>query len=102
VSAEYLYGTGRKGVPKRAGTPSRHTDPHGVATSGRITKIMVGQGHGFIGLADDREIYFHRSDSKEGTAFSELRVGDAVTFELVEDAVSGARALRVTRKEKRR
>ena len=63
---------------------------------------MVGQGHGFIGLRDHRQIYFHRSDSKQGTAFNDLRVGDVVTFELLEDSVSGARALRVMRKKKRR
>ena len=102
LSAEYFYGTGRNRVPKRSGKPSRPNDPRGKAATGRITKIMVGQGHGFIGLGKNREVYFHRSDSKQGTAFNDLRVGDRVTFELLEDPVSGARALRVTRKEKHR
>jgi cold shock CspA family protein len=64
--------------------------------------MLVGQGHGFIRLLDDREIYFHRRDLQEGAAFNELEVGDAVTFELLEDSVSGARALRVMRQEKPR
>jgi cold shock CspA family protein len=102
MSTEYFYGTGRSGAPKRAGKPSGPGDPRGKAASGRITKIMFGQGHGYISLRDDREVYFHRSDSKEGTAFNDLRVGDTVTFELLEDAVSGARALRVRRTKKRR
>ena len=102
MSAEYFYGTGRNRVPKRSGKPARPNDPRGKAATGKITRIMVGQGHGFIGLRDDREIYFHRSDSKQGTAFNDLRVGDIVTFELLEDPVSGARALRVTRKKTRR
>ena len=98
MSAEYFYGTGRNRAPKRSGKPSRPNDPRGKPTIGQITRIMVGQGHGFISLRDDREIYFHRGDLKEGAAFNDLRVGDTVTFELLEDSVSGARALRVMRK----
>jgi hypothetical protein len=69
-------------------------------STGRIVKLLIGQSHGFIRLADTREIYFHRSDLEEGTAFNDFTIGDAVIFELLEDAVSGARALRV--KQRRR
>jgi hypothetical protein len=34
------------------------------------------------------------ADLQAGTAFNDLEIGDAVTFELLEDAVSGARAAR--------
>ena len=102
MSAEYFYGTGQKRVPKRTGKPSRPNDPRGKPATGRITKILVGQGYGFICLRDGREIYFHRGDLREGTAFNDLRVGDTVTFELLEDSVSGARALRLVRAKKRR
>jgi cold shock CspA family protein len=61
-------------------------------------KLLVGQGHGFIRLRDDRDIFFHRGDLGEGTRFNDLDIGVAVTFELLEDAVSGARALSVKRK----
>lgn len=71
-------------------------------STGRIVKLFVGQGHGFIRLADDREIFFHRSDVREGTSFNDFVVGDAVTFELLEDAVSGARALRVRHRRRPR
>jgi len=40
-------------------------------------------------------VFFHRSDVRERAAFNDLSVGDAVTFELFEDDVSGPRALRV-------
>ena len=73
----------------------RPPERHGVASAGRIVKLVVGQSHGFIRLADRREIYFHRGDLPDGTSFNVLAIGDAVTFELLEDAVSGARALRV-------
>lgn len=65
--------------------------------TGKIVKLMVGQGHGFIRLPDHREIFFHRGDVSEGTSFNEFAIGDRVAFELLEDAVSGARALRVRR-----
>jgi len=50
-------------------------------------------------VSNEREIFFHRSDLKEGTAFNELQVRDIVTFELFEDSVSGARALQVARRK---
>ncbi len=102
MSAEYFYGAGRKGATKRSGKPSRPNDPRGKPTNGRIAKVMVGQGHGFIRLRDNREVYFHRGDLREGTAFNDLQVGDTVTFELLEDSVSGARALRVVPQKRRR
>jgi len=66
--------------------------------AGHIAKLMVGQGHGYIRMANGREIFFHRSDLEAGTSFNALTIGDAVRFELLEDAVSGARAMRVTRR----
>ena len=71
-------------------------------SSGRIVNLQVGQSHGFIRVADRREIYFHRSDLDEGTSFNDFTIGDAVTFELLEDAVSGARGLRVKRRRRAR
>jgi hypothetical protein len=38
---------------------------------------------------------------REGTSFNDFAVNDPVTFELIEDDVSGARALRVTRRSRR-
>jgi cold shock CspA family protein len=82
--------------------PARPAERHGVVSTGRIVKLLIGQGHGFIRLADTREIYFHRSDLEEGTAFNDFIMGDEVIFELLEDAVSGARALRVKRRRRLR
>jgi cold shock CspA family protein len=64
---------------------------------GRIAKLLVGRGCGFIRLSDGREIYFHRADVREGSSISDFAVGDQVTFELLEDAISGARAREVRR-----
>lgn len=101
MSAEYFYGAGRKGAPKVAGNPSRPNTPRGKPASGRIGRMLFGQSHGFI-QHGDREIFFHRGDLAEGTAFNDLQIGDAVTFELLEDSVSGPRALSVTRSKRNR
>jgi len=60
--------------------------------------LRVGQCDGFIRLSSQRQVYFHRADLRDDTPFNALSVGDAVKFDLIEDAVSGARAIRVTRK----
>jgi cold shock CspA family protein len=95
--AQYFYGVAKKAAPRAKPAASQPPVRRGVSTTGRIVKLMVGQGHGYIGLPDDREVFFHRSDMRDGASFNDLVVNDPVTFELLEDAISGARALRVTR-----
>ncbi len=97
MSADYVYGAKRRGAPKRPGRPAQPHGPVGRPGSGRITRLVIGQGHGFIRLSDDRKVFFHRGDLRDGTRFNDLHVGDRVTFELLEDAVSGPRALHVAR-----
>jgi 'Cold-shock' DNA-binding domain len=85
--------------------PDRNARPgerRGAISTGHIVKLLIGRSHGFIRLADKREIYFHRSDLEDSTAFNEFAIGDTVIFELLEDAVSGARALRVKRRRRPR
>ena len=74
---------------------TRASEPRGIRAVGRVAKLWIGQSHGFIRLPDNREIYFHRADVREGTSFSDLSVGDAVVFELFVDRISGDRALQV-------
>jgi len=83
---------------KRAPKPTRPSELRGVPASGRIAKLFVGQGHGLIRLTSGREVYFHRADMQEGTSINDFSVGDAVTCEVLDDRVSGARALRVARR----
>jgi cold shock CspA family protein len=84
------------GFRRTAGAPQKDR-ASGVAASGHVTRLSVGQGSGFIRMANGRDIWFHRGDIGEEVAFSDLAVGDSVTFELLEDRISGARALRVRR-----
>jgi cold shock CspA family protein len=74
----------------------------GTPSSGRIVTLFVGQGHGFIRLTNNRAVFFHRSDVRQGTSFNDFAVGDAVSFELLEDDVSGPRALHVEWRRPRR
>ncbi|MGQ0735634.1 MAG: cold-shock protein [Acidobacteriota bacterium] len=73
-----------------------------VPSTGRIVKLFVGQGHGFIRLPDDREVFFHRSDIREGASINDFAVGDAVKCQLLEDPVSGPRAFHVRHRHRSR
>jgi len=86
-------------VHKVAGT--RPPDRQGTPKTGKIVTLFIGQGHGFIRLANDREVFFHRSDVREGTSFNDFAVGDTVRFDLLEDEVSGPRAVQVVRRPRR-
>lgn len=73
---------------KQAVRPERRGEP----SAGRIVELVLGHAHGFIRCRNRRDIFFHRSDVLEGARFSDLAVGDRVTFELIEDTISGPRA----------
>ena len=98
VVAWYPRGVVRKAPPARKASTNIPAERRGTPSSGRIVSLFVGQAYGFIRLLNDREVFFHRSDVRERAAFNDLSVGDAVTFELFEDDVSGPRALRVERR----
>ncbi len=76
---------------------ARRSKVEGVAHVGHIGRVNTGQCHGTIRMADGREVWFHRGDMRDGTAFNALVRGDAVAFELLDDRISGARALAVRR-----
>ena len=71
----------------------------GIKMRGRVTRILHGQGFGFIRADDDRDVFFHKADAV-GTTFNDLAVGDRVTFELYEDKITGPRALRLRKATK--
>ena len=98
IMNEYFHVPTRSASAKGGGKLSRPPDRRGVPETGRIVKLLVGQGYGFIRLATAREIYFHRADVQEGISINDLAVGDRVAFELLDDPVSGARALGVKRR----
>jgi len=50
------------------------------ASNGTVKRLVSDKGFGFIAADDGREYFFHQS-ACNGTAFDELREGQAVTFE---------------------
>src|SRR5262245_45414023 len=99
--AAYRRGAVGETAPARKAAAVPPAERRGTPSSGRIVALFVGQGHGFIRLTNDREVFFHRSDVREGTSFNDLSVGDDVSFELLEDQVSGPRGVRVERRRSR-
>jgi hypothetical protein len=102
MSSEPFFGDPPQRMFKRPAKTTRPTERRGTQATGRIMSILFGRGDGFIRLPNACKAYFHRADLEDGTTFLDLRVGDAVQFELFEDAVSGARALRVMRSKRAR
>ena len=72
--------------------PSKPSVPSARA-SGRISALLVGQGTGIITCGERRDVFFHKTAA--AGKFFDLRVGDRVRFELLDDAISGPRAERV-------
>lgn len=71
-------------------------EERGEKTAGQIVRMLYGQSYGLIRIADRRMVFFHRKDAKAGL-FNNLDIGDRVAFELIEDPLTGPRAVRVTR-----
>ena len=75
-------------------------DQRGRPMAGRVARILYGQGFGFIRADGRRDVFFHRKDVFGG-AFNELAVDDHVELELIEDTLTGPRAVRVALQPKR-
>lgn len=91
--------TKRPKAAPRPGKPGQPLPLSGRPTTGRIVRMVTGQSHGFIRDRQGREVFFHRSDVTQGT-FNDLAVGDTLGFEVIEDRLSGARAIRVKKVNK--
>lgn len=65
-------------------TQGNSNDANGLDRSlptGRVTKLFLGDGYGFIATPSGLEVYFHES-SLVGAGFAELSVGSEVHFTL--------------------
>jgi ribosomal subunit interface protein len=49
---------------------------HQVPDHGRIAKLVVQEGYGFVQMSDGQEVYFHKNAAVDG--FDKLAVGDEV------------------------
>lgn len=97
MSTEYLYGQLRLASHQRSLRVAPPVERHALPASGRILALTVGQGTGFIEAGAGSKVFFHRTNLQPPTSINDLELGDAVEFDLVDDAVSGARAVRVRR-----
>ena len=68
--------------------------PAGERLTGKIKSLSTGQGTGYIRTRDGRDFFFHKHDV-DAKAYNDLKVGVTVSFEVIEDIISGARAERV-------
>ena len=68
--------------------------PAGERLTGKIKSLSTGQGTGYIRTRDGRDFFFHKHDV-DAKAYNDLTVGVSVSFEVIEDVISGARAQRV-------
>lgn len=68
---------------------------------GRVKSVLRGQGIGYIRDDNGRDLFFHKADVLD-RGYNDLEVGTPVKFDVIEDAVSGARAehIRAIRKSK--
>ena len=64
---------------------------------GTIKNMIFEKHFGFITPEDkSKDVFFHETGLAEGLLFADLKVGDAVSFE-VEQSEKGPRAVNVTR-----
>jgi cold shock CspA family protein len=66
----------------------------GRAMTGRVTQLSHGRLCGLIRASDGQSVFFHGRDL-EGAQYNDVEIGGVVSFELIDDRVSGPRAARV-------
>jgi cold shock CspA family protein len=64
------------------------------AMRGRIKSFVRGQGTGYIRDQSGRDVFFHKGDVMD-KGYNDLEVGAEVSFEVIDDAISGARAQKI-------
>jgi len=61
---------------------------------GHVKSVQRGSGTGYIRDQTGREFFFHKGDVVN-KRFNDLEVGALVRFDVIEDAISGARAIQI-------
>jgi cold shock CspA family protein/ribosome-associated translation inhibitor RaiA len=81
---------------KRGTVKTHHTNPHG-----RVVRLFLEEGYGFLETGDGRDVYFH-SNSLIGEKLEHLEIGTEVTFaEEAGDKGPQASSVHVSRKQKK-
>jgi cold shock CspA family protein len=61
---------------------------------GRIKSFVRGQGTGYIRDSRGRDVFFHKGDVVD-KGYNDLEVGAQVSFDVIDDPISGARAQKI-------
>ena len=77
-------------IPQRSG----RVEVRGPHANGRITELTHGRLCGLIRASNGLGVFFHGRDLN-GARYNDLEVGLGVTFELIDDPISGPRAVRI-------
>lgn len=64
--------------------------------SGKIIKLMLDKGFGFVQDTEGKEHFFHRSGFQGQVEWETLRIGEPLTF-VVESSPKGSRAEKLLR-----
>ena len=49
--------------------------------TGKISRLLIEKGFGFITGEDGQDYFMHRSAVRDGSVFEQLREGQSVTFD---------------------
>ena len=74
--------------------PSAIPIKRGRPSAGRVTELSRGRLCGVIRASDGLNVFFHARDLDEAK-YNDVEVGESVSFEIIDDKVSGPRAVRV-------
>jgi cold shock CspA family protein len=70
------------------------TAKRGRAMKGQIAQLSHGRFCGVIRASEGQNVFFHGRDL-EGAQYNDVEIGRFVSFELIDDRVSGPRAARI-------
>ena len=79
VAIDEAFETARRRLQDYAKRQRGDVKTHEPPPHGRVVRMDIAEGYGFIEASDGREIYFHRN-SVLGDGFDDLEVGASVIF----------------------
>jgi cold shock CspA family protein len=75
-------------------TPSAIPIRRGRPAAGRVKELLRGRLCGTIRAKDGLNVFFHARDLDVGK-YNDVEVGASVSFEIIDDKISGPRAVKV-------
>lgn len=79
LAVSHAFAAARRQLREYSRRQAGEVKTHVGQLQGRVVKLVLDQGYGFIRAEDDREFYFHEHSVLDG-GFTVLEVGSAVRF----------------------